>query len=137
MVVDASVLANVLADDGPDGDLARSVLSGSGGVGTPGLSMPDLADVATAAVLRKRWMDRTITASRFADAISDLTVLPILRYPASPLLSRAYELRATTTVYDAVYVALAETLECALITADAKLAKPPGTRCSIRVLRHS
>ena len=34
------------------------------------------------------------------------------------------------TAYDACYVALAETLDVALMTADARLSNAPGTRCS-------
>ena len=51
------------------------------------------------------------------------------------MLQRAYELRATVTVYDAVYVALAEALDCPLLTADARLARAPGPRCQVQVLR--
>ena len=94
-----------------------------------------MADVETAAVLRKRWIARTITPERFAGAIDVLVELPFRRYPASPLLRRACELRATVTVYDAVYVALAEALGCDLVTVDSRLARAQGPRCAIRVLR--
>ena len=58
--------------------------------------------------------------------------------PATPqahLLRRAFELRANVSAYDACYVALAERLDCELITADGRLAAAPGPRCAIRVLR--
>ena len=124
------MLADFVADDGPGGDRTRRAVSGLGGA-----SIPDLADVETVAVLRKRWIAGTITAERFAHAIDDLADLPMRRHPALPLLRRAYELRATVTVYDAVYVALAESLGCALLTADTRLAQAPGPRCKIQVLR--
>ena len=100
-----------------------------------GASIPDLADVETATVLRKRWIGRTLTDDQFAAAIDDLAELPFRRYPSLPLLRRAFELRATVTVYDAIYVALAEELDCALVTLDSRLARAPGPRCEIRILR--
>ena len=124
------MLVNLVADAGPDSARARRTMSEAGGV-----SIPDLADVESAAVLRKRWIGRTLSDDQFAAAIEDLAGLPFRRYPSLPLLQRAFELRATVTVYDAVYVALAESLGCALLTADARLAKAPGPRCKIQVLQ--
>jgi len=50
-------------------------------------------------------------------------------------MRRAYELRANMTAYDATYLALAEILECALLTGDQRLANATGPRCTIRMLR--
>jgi predicted nucleic acid-binding protein len=129
IVVDASVLANAIGDDGSDGWQARAELRRA-----DALSAPDLVDVETVAVLRKRWLAKAITANRFSTAISDLADLGIDRYPALPLMRGAYELRANVTAYDAAYVALAEGLDCPLITADARLAKAPGLRCQVKLL---
>jgi len=123
-------VANFLAEDGRSGRVARVAVSRAGGV-----SVPDLADVETAAVLRKRWIAKELTDERFARALATLPDLPFQRYPALAMLRRAYELRSTVTVYDAVYVALAEWLDCPLLTADTRLANAPGPRCEIRVLR--
>lgn len=57
------------------------------------------------------------------------------RVPTRRLVRRAIELRANVSAYDACYVALAEALECELLTADERLAATPGQRCAIRVLR--
>lgn len=130
IVVDASVLANAVGDDGPGGERARMELRDAGG-----LAAPDLVDVETTAVLRKRWQAKTITALRFAEAIDDLEDLTIDRYPTLRFMRRAYELRDTLTAYDAAYVALAEALGCQLLTADQRLSKAPGPRCPIRLLR--
>jgi predicted nucleic acid-binding protein len=129
IVIDASVLANVIADDGADGQTARDVIRGAGG-----LSAPELIDVETVSVLRKRWLAGTLSATRFGVAIDDLMELDVERYPGLPLLRRAYELRANVSAYDAVYVALAEGLACALLTADGRLVNAPGPRCEIRLL---
>lgn len=129
IVVDASVLANVVADDGADGQRARAELRLAGEV-----SAPDLVDVETVAVLRKRWLAKTIATRRFASAVDDLEAMAIDRYPTLRFMRRAYELRDNVTAYDASYIALAEVLGCELLTGDARLAKAPGTRCAIRLL---
>ncbi len=43
-------------------------------------------------------------------------------------------LRQTISAYDAMYVALAEQLDCELVTADARLSGAPGLRCAVTVL---
>lgn len=96
--------------------------------------MPDLADVETAAVLRKRWIAQAIDDTRLDQSLVDLTDLPLRRFPTLHLLSRAIELRRTLTVHDGVYVALAEVLGYALVTADRKLATATGPRCAIELL---
>ncbi len=130
IVIDASVLANVVGDDGNDGQRARLEFRNAGDV-----AAPDLADVETVAVLRKRWIAGTVSDQRFAAAVDDLEQLEIDRYPALRFMRRAYELRSNVAVYDAAYVALAETLACELLTADQHLANASGPRCAIRVLQ--
>jgi predicted nucleic acid-binding protein len=129
IVIDASVLANAIADDGTHGKRARDELRLAGD-----LAAPDLIDVETVAVLRKRWLAGTLTARRFSAAIGDLERLDLDRCPTLPLMRRAYELRQNISAYDASYVALAELLHCELLTSDNRLATAPGPRCPIRVL---
>lgn len=129
IVVDASVLANAVGDDEDDGRTARRELRAAGD-----LAAPDLVDVETVAVLRKRWLAKTITDERFEDAVADLQRLDFERVPTLRLLRRAYELRANVTAYDATYIALAEALGCELVTADQHLAHASGPRCAIRVI---
>jgi predicted nucleic acid-binding protein len=130
IVIDASILANVVGDDGTDGQRARLEFRNAGDV-----AAPDLADVETVAVLRKRWIAGTVSDQRFAAAVEDLEQLDLDRYPALRFMRRAYELRANVTVCDSAYVALAETLGCELLTADQRLANASGPRCAIRVLQ--
>lgn len=129
IVVDASVVANALADDGPDGDLARQRL-----LDAAELAAPDLVDVETVSVLRRRWLAGDLTARRFSTAVDDLADLTMSRMPTLPLMRRAYELRANVTAYDASYIALAEHLGWILLTADRRLARAAGVRCDIEVL---
>lgn len=131
-MVDASVLANALADDGADGRAARSRLTSG-----DDLAAPDLIDVETVAVFRKRWMAGDLSRNRFSAAVDDLEDLDLVRYPALPLMRRAFELRDNVTSYDAVYVALAEHLDCLLVTADRRLGAAPGITCRVEVLLRS
>lgn len=130
IVIDASVLANVVGDDGDDGQRARVEFRGAGDV-----AAPDLVDLETVSVLRKRWLAGTVTAERFGAAVGDLAQLDLERYPTLRFMRRAFELRANVTAYDSAYVALAEELGCDLLTADQRLASATGPRCSIRVLQ--
>lgn len=129
IVVDASVVANAIADDGVAGGRARRRL-----VEADRLAAPDLVDVETVSVLRRRWLAGALPARRFSDAVDDLADLDLWRVPALPLLRRAYELRANVTPYDATYVALAEALDATLVTGDGRLARAPGLRCPVEVL---
>lgn len=117
------------ADDGADGTAARARLAAAGE-----LAAPDLVDVEAVAVLRKRWIAGDLTGDRFSDAVEDLGDLAMTRYPALPLMRRAFELRDNVTAYDAAYVALAEQLGCTLLTADRRLAAAPTVTCEVEVL---
>lgn len=128
LVVDASALAPALADDGPDGDAARMRLRGRT------LAAPELIDLEVASVIRRQLRTDKMDDRRAALALTDLRELALQRAPHRPLLARCLELRDNLTVYDAAYVALAEMLDCALLTADAKLRQAPGTRCRVEVL---
>lgn len=128
IVVDASVLAVALADDGLDGDHARARLRGEH------LTAPELLDLEVASVLRRQLREGAIDARRAALALADLTALPVQRAPHRPLLTRCWELRDNLTIYDAAYVALAEALRASLLTGDRRLARATGPRCHIEVL---
>jgi predicted nucleic acid-binding protein len=128
LVVDASVLAPALADDGPDGDRARARLRGEQ------LAAPELVELETASVIRRQLHAGAIDARRAGFALADLLALPLRRASHRPLLARCWELRANLTVYDAAYVALAELLDAVLVTADGSLAGAPGTRCAIELI---
>jgi predicted nucleic acid-binding protein len=75
-----------------------------------------------------------VSAARAADAIADLGDLDLHRHPHLDLLTRAWKLRENVTAYDAMYVALAESLDATIVTCDAPLAKAPGHRAHIDVI---
>ncbi len=128
IVVDASVLAPALADDGDDGDLARARLR------QQVLAAPELIDLEVLSVLRRLLRSGRLPARRAEQAQFDLRDLPLRRAPHRPLLARCWSLRENLSIYDASYVALAEELDAVLVTADVRLSRAPGLRCRIDLL---
>lgn len=130
-VIDASVLVIALADRGPDGTTARALLRGRN------LSALELIDLEVASVLRRLVMNSALDLRAAERALRHLAAIPIRRVPHTPLLSRIWQLRDNLTVYDAAYVALAELLNCSLITADARLVRSPGIACHMELLEEA
>ena len=72
-----------------------------------------------------------LTPERAQQALSALAELRVVRYPATRLIDRIWQLRENVTAYDAAYVALAELLAIPLVTTDARLARSTGHTAEI------
>ncbi len=127
-MVDASVLVTAMVDDGDSGTQTRGRLRADSA------TAPELIDAEVASVLRRHVRSGALSAERADAALDDLVDHPLTRVRHRLLLARAWELRATVTVYDALYVALAEILGVTLVTADARLSRAPGLRCDVELL---
>jgi predicted nucleic acid-binding protein len=124
IVLDASAAVAALVDAGP----ARRV------VGVGQVHIPHLADAEVASCLRRLVAVGTLGAVDAMRALQAWQRLGATRYPMVGLLGRVWELRDTISAYDATYVALAESLDCALVTADARLSRAAGSRCAVTVV---
>jgi len=129
IVIDASVLAPALGDDGPDGDRARARLRGER------LVAPQLIDLEVASVWRRQVAAGVMDARRADLALDDLVSIPMRRAPHGALLPRCWQLRDNVTMYDAAYIALAEALAASLLTADRRLSRATGIRCAVELIR--
>ena len=98
------------------------------------LAAPELVDLEVVSAVRRLHGAGALDARRARLALTDLIELPMERAPHLPLLTRCWELRDNLSVYDAAYVALAESLDATLVTADARLARAPGPRCRVELL---
>ena len=127
LVVDASVVAPVVADSGDDGDRYRDRIRGES------LAVPDLLRIEVMSVLRRQLRSGAIDRTQADEALNDLLAMPLVVYPTTPLLRRGWALRDNLTAYDACYAALAELLGCVLVTADARLSRAAGIRCAVEV----
>lgn len=87
---------------------------------------PHLLDLEVAQTLRKLARAQKISVARGLLALDDFRDMDIARYPHEGFLPRIWSLRDSCTAYDAVYVALAESLSVELVTHDQKLACSHG-----------
>ena len=127
VVCDASVVIAVLLDSGSDGQWATTLL------GDGELSAPTLLAYECANVIRRVELSGAISADQAAQAHTDLHDLAIDLWPYDVLASRAWQLRANLSSYDAAYVALAEILSAPLVTLDRRIQRAPGITCSVLV----
>lgn len=125
IVIDASAAVLGLLNDGD----ARSCLADEP------FACPHLADSELLHALRARVLRGDIAAADAERALGTWARLGMYRVPVVGLLQRIWELRENLSGYDATYVAVAETLETPLLTADARLARAPGPTCPITVVR--
>ena len=127
VVTDASVLVAVLVDSGREGKWAESaVAEGS-------LAGPELALAEASNILRRLEQAGKISRLEANSAHRDLLRLDLELFPFAPFADRIWALRNNLTSYDAWYVALAEVLDCPLVTIDRKLSRASGPRCEILV----
>lgn len=80
---------------------------------------------------RGLWLGRHLSAGEFDEVVEQLGTADLDEWPTASLIPRIRELAANANAYDAAYVALAEELGCAIVAADAKLARIPGIRCRV------
>jgi predicted nucleic acid-binding protein len=124
IVIDASAALAALLNDGQ----ARSLL------GTERLHTPHLIDSEIASALRGHVQRRRLSEPDGWNALSTWRRLAVTRYPVYGLFERIWGVRDNLSAYGAAYVALAETLDCALVTADARLGNSRQARCPITVV---
>jgi predicted nucleic acid-binding protein len=115
-VLDASAaIALLLADVSRDSPLFEG-----------NFEAPDLFLVEVANGLRRSERLGVISTAATQSALADALELPVELTSSRGLVERAFELRHNVTVMDGCYVALAEQLDCGILTSDARLARTPG-----------
>lgn len=96
--------------------------------------VPHLIDPEVANALRRGVAASRVEPGDAWTALGRWRRLGMSRYAVFHLLERVWELRENLSAYDASYVALAESLGCALLTADVRLGGAPGLRCPVTVV---
>ncbi len=126
IVIDASVLVGAVL--GSDAALVARLLR------EPALHGPELLPLEAGSVLRRFVLGGKLSERAARISLGKVEALPLTLHSHRGLLARIWELRATMTVYDAAYVALAEALGLPLVTSDSRLSRAPGLRCSVDVV---
>lgn len=124
IVLDASAAVAALLNDGN----ARRL------VGSEGSHAPHLIDAEVVSALRGLVRAGTLNAEDGRRCMEAWSHLAVIRYAAGPLLQRMWDLRERLSAYGAMYVALAELLDCALVTADARVSRASGLKCAVTVV---
>jgi predicted nucleic acid-binding protein len=124
IVLDASAAVSALLNDGQ----ARQM------VAAEAVHAPHLVDTEVVSALRRQVGTGVLNVDAAHTALDVWRRLALIRYAAAPLLDRVWELRHAVSTYDAMYLALAESLQCALVTADARLGRAAGVRCPVTVV---
>lgn len=116
IVVDCSAVVGAMVE--ADGEHASDVLAAER------LVAPHLIDMEVVSAIRGLVLGHQISHHRGHDVLDLYDDLPLTRWASGlDLRRRAFDLRDNFTAYDAVYVVLAEALECPLVTRDKRLAK--------------
>lgn len=123
-MVDASAAISALLNAGP---ARRAVAEDQ--VHVPHLIDPEVANALRGGVARSQ-----LAPDDAWTALDRWRRLGITRYSGFHLLDRVWELRENLSAYDASYVALAESLDCALLTADVRLSRAAGLHCPVTVV---
>ena len=129
-VADASVVVDMLLNTGAaaGGTLAQRFAR------REAIRAPHLHDGEVGHPLRRFTLRGEISVDRASALLDILAAVPIRRYAHTDLLPRAFALRSNVTMYDGIYLALAEMLNVSLLTGDAALADVPGCTAAVEVL---
>lgn len=125
--MDASAAVELVLATPPGAAVARRLRSET-------VHVPAHFDVEVIGAIRRAVVRRLISDHEGLVAAADFRSLSLRRWPIMPFVQRAYQLRNTHTVADAVYVALAEGLTAPLITCDARLAQSHGHDAHIELV---
>ncbi|MYH68208.1 MAG: type II toxin-antitoxin system VapC family toxin [Dehalococcoidia bacterium] len=124
LAVDASALVAALTDLGPEGRWARAQTA------RDPLVCPEVVLSEAANTLRRLEQAGGLTQEQATRAYHDLLEFDLGLRPYKPFADRIWQLRRNLTSYDAWYVAVAEALDCPLVTLDVRLSRAPGPQCA-------
>jgi predicted nucleic acid-binding protein len=129
IIVDASVLANMLVYADDRGRKARSVLGRDAE-----WAAPEHWKAEVFSVIRGLALGNIISDEQAVWAIERLPHLGVDHVSLGELLPRMWQLRANISGYDAAYVALAEARNLTLVTSDGRLAHGATTYCRVELV---
>jgi predicted nucleic acid-binding protein len=98
------------------------------------LVAPEVIDAEFVNALRKRERLGLTTAARATQAVWRWVTAPVERVPHLGLVVGTWRLRHNLSACDAMYVTLAQSLDCQLVTTDRRLAAAPDLGITVTVV---
>lgn len=128
LVVDASAIVALLIEPADKGMKVARHMDGHQ------VFAPHMLPFEVDNVLRRRRNAGLLSHSEVTLGQRTFDRLPVELWPFEALAPGIRGHASNLTSYDASYVALAEQLNCALLTSDARLAEAPGVDCRIELV---
>jgi predicted nucleic acid-binding protein len=127
IVVDASALICLLLNNPPAqaGAVQRRLRGET-------VHAPHLIDLEVTQTLRRLVLIGNVSVTQASAALGNLALFPLMRHPHYHLLGRVWQLRSNVTAYDAIYLALADSMNASVVTLDARMARA-GVSTAIEV----
>lgn len=127
IVIDSSVLIAALVEQTDDAAWSRTIAA------DPELRGPELLLAEAMNGVRRSELNRDVSTVQAEFARNTLVQMVFSLYPFNPFAERIWDLRHNLTSYDAWYVALAETLDCPLVTLDRRMSRAGGVQCEVLI----
>ena len=117
-VLDASALVEALLRTAAGARVERRLVEGRA-------HAPELIDVEVLSALTRLARAGVLTREHAGRALRLALDAPVTRVRHAGVVARAWSHTDRVSAYDAVYVALADALDCPLVTTDRRLARSP------------
>ncbi|MQY12116.1 Ribonuclease VapC9 [Streptomyces sp. RB5] len=137
IVIDCSSLVHFLLDHGKTGTAIRERVGRADTLAAPGLLDYEITSAVFGLSRGRRGNEPKITEKEAVKAIADYQTLALDLRPTLVLWKRVRTLSNNLSVYDAHYVALAESFGVPLITSDARIERSGAARCTIETFEAS
>jgi predicted nucleic acid-binding protein len=128
IVIESSAMVDALVGDPANPNLLALLADEE-------LHAPALLDFEVASALRGHVLGGRLDPERLDEAVEDFIAFRVERHPMTGLLGHMLDLRDNFTVYDAAYLVLAQALETAVVSADAKLREAARLGIDVRVFQ--
>lgn len=129
IVIDASVITNMLLYVGERGRKARTVLGRE-----PRWTAPEHWRAEVFSAVRGLTLGGKVAEGRAVWALDQVPRLAVATVSLDDLLPRMWQLRSAISAYDAAYVALAEAHGLTLVTSDGRLARAATGFCRVELV---
>ena len=124
-VIDASALLLMHLDSGERGEWARRLID-EGELVAPMLIRAEVANA-----LRRMVANNDVSQDHAVATLENIISVDIALRQFEPYVQRVWQLRHNASAYDAWYLAIAEDLDCRLVTGDRRISSVPAVQCEV------